>query len=117
MQKTTGTLTVGHLLKTAAVRYREKEALYCTSTNRRYTFGQLNARVNGLANGLLGLGLHKGDTAAFLCNNRVEIVELFLALAKIRRAWYSFELSSQRSRNCRSGTVLRGESVPLRSEF
>ena len=83
MQKTTGTLTVGHLLKTAAVRYREKEALYCTSTDRRYTFGQLNARVNGLANGLLGLGLHKGDTVAFLCNNRAEIVERFLALAKI----------------------------------
>ena len=117
MQKTTGTLTVGNLLKTAAVRYHEKEALYCTSTDRRYTFGQLNARVNGLANGLLGLGLHKGDTVAFLCNNRAEIVEIFLALAKLGVLGIPLNYRLSGVEIVDLVQSLRGESIPLRSKF
>ncbi|MBU2552783.1 MAG: AMP-binding protein [Proteobacteria bacterium] len=82
-QKATGTLTVGNFLKVAAIRYRDRESFFCTSTGRRFTFGQTNQRVNGLANGLLGLGLKKGDACAFLCTNRVEIAEIYFALAKI----------------------------------
>ncbi|MGB8648345.1 MAG: AMP-binding protein [Anaerolineae bacterium] len=80
--KASGTVTVGNLLKVASFRYRDREAIYCSSTGRRFTFAQLNARTNRLANGLLRLGLKKGDVAAFLCTNRAEVVEMYFALAK-----------------------------------
>ena len=82
-KKATGTMAVGNLIKVAAVRFGEKEAIYCTSTGRRFTFRQVNERVNRLANGLMGQGLAKGDAAAFLCTNRAEIVEIYFAFAKI----------------------------------
>ena len=82
-KKATGSYSVGNFLKTAAVKYRDREAIFCSTTGRRYTFAEVNMRTNGLANGLLGLGLKKGDTAAFLCTNRSEIVEIYFALAKI----------------------------------
>lgn len=80
--KATGSLTVGNILRVAAVRYRDREAIFCSPTGRRLTFRQLNQRANQLANGLTGLGLTKGDVAAFLCTNRAEIVEIYFALAK-----------------------------------
>lgn len=83
MAKTTGSLVVGNLLKVAAVRYRDREMLHCASTGRHYTFGETNTRTNRLANGLIRLGIEKSNTVAFLCNNRAEIVETYLALAKI----------------------------------
>lgn len=82
-KKATGTMFIGNFLKVAAIRYRNRESFFCSSTGRRFTFAQTNQRVNGLANGLLGLGLQKGDVCAFLCTNRVEIVEIYFALAKI----------------------------------
>lgn len=82
-KKATGTMAVGNLVKVAAVRFGNREAIFCTSTGRRFTFRQLNERVNRLANGLMGMGLKKGDAAAFLCTNRAEIVETYFALAKI----------------------------------
>ncbi|MFH1135840.1 MAG: AMP-binding protein [Pseudomonadota bacterium] len=83
LKKSTGSYTVGNFLKVAAVKYRDREAVFCSSTGRRYTFAELNNRTNRLANGLLDLGLKKGDVAAFLCTNRSEIVEIYFALAKI----------------------------------
>lgn len=77
-----GHLTVGNLLKTAALRFGHKEAFYCAATGRRFSFIEVNARSNRLANGLMGLGLKKGDTVAFLSTNRTEIVEIYFALAK-----------------------------------
>jgi acyl-CoA synthetase (AMP-forming)/AMP-acid ligase II len=81
--KATGTLTVGNFVRVAAVRYGDREAIFCSSTGRRFSFRQLNQRTNRLANGLTALGLKKGDVAAFLCTNRAEIVEIYSALAKI----------------------------------
>ncbi len=52
-------------------------------TGRRFTFRQINERVNRLANGLLSLGLKKGDVCGFLTYNREEIIETYFALAKI----------------------------------
>ncbi len=81
-QKATGTLNVGNIARVAAVRYGDREAIFCSSTGRRYSFREVNRRANGLANGLMSLGLKKGDVAAFLCTNRAEIVEIYFALAK-----------------------------------
>lgn len=81
--KATGTITVKNMVKTAAIRYGDSEAFFCSATGRRFSFRQVHQRTNRLANGLLAMGMQKGDTAAFLCTNRMEIVEVYLALAKI----------------------------------
>ena len=80
--KATGTMAVGRLLKNAAIRYRDKEALYCSTTGRRFSFLELNERTNRLANGLISLGLKKGDMVAFLITNRAEIVDTYFAIGK-----------------------------------
>lgn len=81
--KATGSLTLDKYLKVAAARYGDREAIYCSMTDRRFTFRQIYERTNGLANGLLSLGLKKGDVCAFLCYNRVEIIETYFALAQL----------------------------------
>ncbi|MGD0277010.1 MAG: AMP-binding protein [Syntrophales bacterium] len=81
--KSTGSFTAGNYVKVAAARYDDREAYYCTTTGRRLTFHQFNERVNRLANGLLSLGVRKGDVTAFLTMNRIEIIETYGALGKI----------------------------------
>lgn len=81
--KATGSFNIGNYVKVAAARYGDREAITCMTTGRHLTFRQVNQRVNGLANGLLGLGIQKGDNTAFLSYNRHEIVETYFALGKI----------------------------------
>lgn len=81
--RSTGTFTIGNYLRVAAARYGDREAYYCTTTGRRTTFREFNERVNGLANGLISLGVRKGEVTAFLSMNRIEIVETYGALGKI----------------------------------
>jgi len=50
---------------------------------RQITYGELNARVNQLAHGLLSLGVCKGDSVAVMVGNRVEHLEILFATAKI----------------------------------
>jgi len=62
----------------------DREALYELHTGRRFTYGQLNARANRLANFLrLNLGLQKGDRVSILDGNSVVYVDLLYALGKI----------------------------------
>ena len=51
--------------------------------DKKYTFSQLNERVNRLANGLLKLGIKKGDRVAMLQVNCNQCVEAYFAVAKI----------------------------------
>ena len=78
-----GKMVVGSLMSTAARRFRDREAILCAGTDRRFTFRQVNERCNRLAHGLTGLGLRKGDVVAFLCSNRAELLETYFALAKL----------------------------------
>ena len=50
--------------------------------DRSMTFAQWNRRACRLANGLLGLGLAKGDRVAILAYNCVEWAEIYAAAAK-----------------------------------
>ena len=50
---------------------------------RQITYGELNARVNQLAHGLLSLGVCKGDSVAVMVGNRIEHLEILFATAKI----------------------------------
>src|SRR4030043_857942 len=50
--------------------------------DKRYTFSQLNERVNRLANGLMKLGAKKNVVVAFLQVNCNQCVETYFAVAK-----------------------------------
>jgi acyl-CoA synthetase (AMP-forming)/AMP-acid ligase II len=51
-------------------------------SRRELSFARWHERAAKLANGLLGLGLAKGDRVALLAFNRVEWMELYVALAR-----------------------------------
>jgi long-chain acyl-CoA synthetase len=74
-------MDIGTLPTRNARHYRDREAL--AFEGRRFTWGELNARINQSANALLGLGLGKGDKIALLLPNALELVELYWAIAKI----------------------------------
>jgi acyl-CoA synthetase (AMP-forming)/AMP-acid ligase II len=68
---------------------------------RQISYGDLNARVNQLARGLLRLGLRKGDAVAVSVGNRIEHLEIIFAAAKIGALaipldikWKALELAS-----------------------
>ena len=50
---------------------------------RSLTFREWNDRACRLANGLIGLGLRKGDRVAVLAYNRLEWAEIYVAVAKV----------------------------------
>ena len=58
------------------------EKIGTRDSRRAMTFNEWNARACKLANALLDLGLTKGDRVALLAYNRVEWMELYIALAK-----------------------------------
>ncbi len=70
-----GTLLPGH------ARYRPDHDCVVFE-GERYTFSRYNARVNRLANALLGLGLRKGDKVATVLPNCLEQLDLYWACAK-----------------------------------
>lgn len=74
-------LLLGDALRRNAYRYPVKIAI--KDSTRTTTYLELNERVNRLANGLLAMGLKRGDSAALLVGNRIEHLEILLALAKI----------------------------------
>ena len=68
---------------------------------RETTYGELNGRVNRLANGLLAIGVKRGDGVALSVGNRIEHLEIIFATAKIGALaipldvkWKALELAS-----------------------
>ena len=76
----TDPLTLGQML-TAQARL-QPERVAARDLERAMTWRQWNDRACRLANGLLGLGLAKGDRVAVLAYNRVEWAEIYAATAK-----------------------------------
>jgi len=74
------TLLVGDVLRQHAQNYPEKEAIIFEE--KRFTYKTYNERVNKLANGLLNLGLKKGDGFAILLFNCSEYMEAYFAAHK-----------------------------------
>jgi len=64
-----------------AKRHPEKMAIACE--NRTYSYKELNESVNQLANGLLKIGLRKGDKVALFMKNSDHFVIAFYALMKV----------------------------------
>lgn len=73
-------LNLGQILKVNAKKFPNTVAL--KDKNRKFTYPELNRRVNQLAHSLLDLGLSKGDKVAVLLENCIELVEVYLATAK-----------------------------------
>jgi acyl-CoA synthetase (AMP-forming)/AMP-acid ligase II len=68
---------------------------------REISYAELNARVNRLANGLLSIGVKRGDAVALSVGNRIEHLEIVFATAKIGALaipldvkWKALELAS-----------------------
>ncbi|MFZ3045567.1 MAG: AMP-binding protein [Desulfatirhabdiaceae bacterium] len=73
-------MNLGQNLKVIAKKFPDTVALQ--DRDRHFTYPELNARVNQLADSMMKMGLSKGDKAAVLLENSVEIIELYLATAK-----------------------------------
>jgi acyl-CoA synthetase (AMP-forming)/AMP-acid ligase II len=58
----------------------ERECLVCEA--QRFTWRELNARVDRLANGLRGLGIEPGEHVAILAQNSHRYVEFYYAAAR-----------------------------------
>jgi acyl-CoA synthetase (AMP-forming)/AMP-acid ligase II len=73
-------MVLGQILRKTAKRYPHKEAI--VFQGQRSTFKELDERINRLANGLLRMGLKKGDRIAFMAKNCPQHIELFYATAR-----------------------------------
>ncbi len=61
----------------------DREAYVDSATGLRLSFGQLNVRVNQLANQLTAKGVGHGDRVALCLMNSAEFIEAFVAIGKI----------------------------------
>ena len=76
-------MNLGHIPAKTAALDPSREALIDIPNNRRMSFGELDHRVQRLANGLRGtLGLAKGDRVAILSKNCIQYMEIFYACAR-----------------------------------
>ncbi len=73
-------MNLGQMLKMNAKKFPGMVAL--KDATRSFTYPELNKRVNRLCHSLLSMGLKKGDKAAVLMENSIEIIEIYLATAK-----------------------------------
>jgi acyl-CoA synthetase (AMP-forming)/AMP-acid ligase II len=96
---TTVPLLMGDGLRRSAQKFPLKIA--AKDKQRETTYGELNRRVNQLANGLVGLGVRKGDAVALSVGNCIEHLEIVFATAKIGALaipldvkWKALELAS-----------------------
>jgi len=74
-------VNIGKTLSINAIRIPDHEALVCEG--RRYTYRQLNEQVNRLANGLLKLGIRKGDKISLVMTNSDHFVISYYAILKV----------------------------------
>lgn len=72
---------VGQLLREQA--RVSPTARFVTCGASELTFAQLDARTDEIATGFSAAGVKKGDRVAIVSSNRIEMVELFFALAKL----------------------------------
>ena len=74
--------TIGQALDAAAATWGERPALISPSQGIRWTWGELRARAEAFAAGLLALGLRRGDRVGIWSLNRAEWAVTQFAAAK-----------------------------------
>jgi fatty-acyl-CoA synthase len=75
--------TVGETLKRAAQRWGEREALVVRSQGVRFSYRELEERVDTLARGLLALGLTSGDRVGIWSPNSWQWIVIQFATARL----------------------------------
>ncbi|MGD1997039.1 MAG: AMP-binding protein, partial [Anaerolineae bacterium] len=73
-------MLVNRFLQDSAERFPEKAALICG--DRRLTYAQLDRQANRVANGLLAMGVRRGDRVAVWLPNSVEAVVAIFGILK-----------------------------------
>src|ERR1700685_1859205 len=74
--------TIGVHFDKVAARFADRDALIVRQQNIRWTYGELKAKVDALAAGLLALGLAPGDRVGIWSPNNAEWVITQFATAK-----------------------------------
>ncbi len=97
---------------------------YLLFQDQELTFGQIDERVNQVANGLSGLGVTKGDRVALLIKNCPEFIYAWWAILKLGAVMVPVNLrltageAAYILNHCQAATVLLGEqSLPLMPEL
>jgi fatty-acyl-CoA synthase len=75
--------TVGDLLEQTARKYPDRDALIYSDRDLRYSYRELNARVDRLAKGMHALGIGKGDHVGIWATNVPDWPIIFYAAARI----------------------------------
>lgn len=76
-------VNIGDIVSNRARRDPNLEALVDTGSGARYTYAQVNTRINRTAHMLIGLGVKPGDRVALLLMNGAPFYEVYLACAKL----------------------------------
>ncbi len=71
---------LSHLVQRNGMVRPERMAL--SDATRRFTWGEVDRRTNGIAAAVTAMGLSRGARVLVLSGNRAEVVELYLAMAK-----------------------------------
>lgn len=87
-----------YILEQNAEKYPDKESLI--GLGKRYTYSQIEERVRSLTQGLIDLGLGKGDIIAILLYNCCEYIEMTFAVNRIGATWLplNFRLAGEEFR-------------------
>ena len=89
---------IGHFVSKRALLNPDLEALVDVDTGRRFTFAELNDRVNRTAHVLSDNGVGRGDRVALLMMNSVEFEESLLRHRQARRDGGAAQLAPRRRR-------------------
>lgn len=75
--------SIGQLLNQQAAHFPTKEAVIFPTEGTRYTYQELNLRVQTVSRALIAHGVKAGDRIGVFCGNCVGYVEVFLAATRI----------------------------------
>ncbi|KAL1856745.1 putative NRPS-like protein biosynthetic cluster [Paecilomyces lecythidis] len=76
-------ITLGELLTLQSLQYRNSECLVVPWTGTRWTYGELEKESYRLAQGLLAVGIQKGDRVGIMAGNCEQYVSVFFAAARV----------------------------------
>lgn len=75
--------TIGDIIDRMCIEYENNEAIVCKDKNVRYSYRDFKKMYDGIAKGLLKLGIKKGDHLSIWSLNSPEWIALQIAAAKI----------------------------------
>ncbi|MEW6614289.1 MAG: AMP-binding protein [Thermodesulfobacteriota bacterium] len=75
-------MVLGDLLARNIRKFPQKTAVVCIDSHIKFSFKELNERINSLVNALFQMGMRKGERIAILEHNCHRHIEVFFAAAK-----------------------------------